>query len=1463
MKKKSFKRVFSKAFVVGLAALAVTGVKAQTLNEKVNEKIEDGSYIIGISKFTPDQILTGNKVFTATANDMAFNKDVLGYTGDGIYYFLFNEWFKIDDANNYNKVTDTAKLAQLNSRDVYYVNNVEKELKIYYKADVPSGSTLEFVTDKPNKPATYDAESGVITIPATVKTVTVKVDGGVVDTFTKVVDANDNTEFDFVGSGVSTGTISADAKFTSLSNATVNGNTITVTGPIAWSGSSVKHGADQYNTAKSGHRIGITVTLPQLTDIDEVDGIEVEFSEVGSDTSLLASPLSWADSMDKNSNFWFTPVVEEGKEYTLAIKWLSGVTQTFTIKVNGTFAEIPEGIIAGQPLVVEDEDGNEVTKLTASVKNNDTVTYTGESIGWASDNAVTVYVTPSSDVTDQAGYNLNSAVPTYTSVIKNTAYNAEDEFTVEKEYKDSTAVNADHEVVTLEDGTQVLAITVPLTENTVNTKGRVRTVTIAWNDDNEYVQKFDVVLADSVKFEYPVTAFDSVTATGDEDHDYMDYLPNDVEAVDVDTVTVDRFIEWDKDNGGNRVTAKIVASGFSSSNANDDIDSTYAELDYLTVRVNGEVVKYEASRDENDNPVMEPVTFAMNHDGMNGTGEYTWDFVVQTGGEYKLEVLWNGEKVVRTFTVKVTAGCETAIGGYMEVATEGLRGISTSEKDISVQGTYNNETKAYNPIPYDYDLNSNAVTAQLSNNRYSYNASTLPTVTVKVGSAAEEEAPVRYDSDNNKVLADIKVQKRTTTVVTVAWDAENKQTFNVSGDSTQVTYAEKAVGTVAHTSGTQSNDKKTVTVTDAAVAWDNVGYYTLGGTTITAPQKHSVTYTVEDENGKEVTKYVDDDAIAYNNDALKVVISGGKYSDNEEGYEEFTTESRTFTLSTGTVTQPDDYDETDVTSLKTSTLSVPLSLRKTDTNVTFKVTVYWTENYSETFTVKAVRPVFAATAAATLTINEVDSENDAIAYADVMAPDSIREWDGKQLYSVNAAIAEAVDGKDISKVEVTDLNPDHKVTQLNGKLVTTNTARVIDAADYADFPIYFGEEDNERTATVTVTWDDNSVQVITVDADAARMPVYTLSASINKDLTVNDADEFVYEYSKTMNVNSTVKLVASKNNINGAPSYAITDEKLVYEYDTTTHVVEVDENGVVKAVAPGVATVTITGEYTDAEGTAKQIVETVTITVVDPNEDKVTVTATANKSADGTKVEITATPVGGHKDTKYVVYVAQDFYDKEEKVYTTSTILPAVERLNSGKYVVELPISKDTDYRYTVYAVQTSVAHLFDDATTDDVVEGPTYDVAGSAVDPALVPYIWEYSVGSTEIEEVKHEHTVKFVANGSTITKNVTAGDAVLVPEIDRKADTDKYFYILKGWYSEDCFEDGKLKDTYLDGLSLDINGDVVVSTYDDAVTKNLDGDNYTDHNPDLEDDPVDIYATNGSVTLKAVWYRIPKKTN
>ena len=130
---KSIKRIIVFLLILASVAMLSLGmyVKATTITETTdpsdgNDTIESGSIIIGVTKFTPDTIVTGVRAAIAGSNDMLVytskNGSTENYSYPKMYYYLTGDWFEYDEAGNLNYIEEG-----IETLDIYYVNNVQKE----------------------------------------------------------------------------------------------------------------------------------------------------------------------------------------------------------------------------------------------------------------------------------------------------------------------------------------------------------------------------------------------------------------------------------------------------------------------------------------------------------------------------------------------------------------------------------------------------------------------------------------------------------------------------------------------------------------------------------------------------------------------------------------------------------------------------------------------------------------------------------------------------------------------------------------------------------------------------------------------------------------------------------------------------------------------------------------------------------------------------------------------------------------------------------------------------------------------------------------------------------------------------------------------------------------------------------------------------------------------------------------
>ena len=145
------KKVLKLLVILFVFVLNSSITDASTIRETVDKNdsyatIENGTTIIGITKFESDVIITAARSSIATYNDVMFNYGKENYKGVKIYYYLLGKWYEIDEDNNVavldsDDAEDKKVIDSLNSRDIYYVNNVEKKISIAY--DFNGGNTYE------------------------------------------------------------------------------------------------------------------------------------------------------------------------------------------------------------------------------------------------------------------------------------------------------------------------------------------------------------------------------------------------------------------------------------------------------------------------------------------------------------------------------------------------------------------------------------------------------------------------------------------------------------------------------------------------------------------------------------------------------------------------------------------------------------------------------------------------------------------------------------------------------------------------------------------------------------------------------------------------------------------------------------------------------------------------------------------------------------------------------------------------------------------------------------------------------------------------------------------------------------------------------------------------------------------------------------------------------------------------
>ena len=149
------KKIITSLFIFVFSFMFINNVNAITIRESTDPTdglttIQDNSIVIGVTRFEDGVVITAQRAATAGVNDALFNIGVDGYSGVNIYYYLGGSWFVLDDENQANPLDesnpeDQETIEELESPEIYYVNNVEKQLTVDFTFD--GEGNLEFNTD--------------------------------------------------------------------------------------------------------------------------------------------------------------------------------------------------------------------------------------------------------------------------------------------------------------------------------------------------------------------------------------------------------------------------------------------------------------------------------------------------------------------------------------------------------------------------------------------------------------------------------------------------------------------------------------------------------------------------------------------------------------------------------------------------------------------------------------------------------------------------------------------------------------------------------------------------------------------------------------------------------------------------------------------------------------------------------------------------------------------------------------------------------------------------------------------------------------------------------------------------------------------------------------------------------------------------------------------------------------------
>lgn len=1268
MEKIKFKKVFSKTFVAAIAAGAMIGavnVNAENIRETVNNEITDGSYIIGITRFSNDVVITADRVLMASQDDIFF-KGIVGYQKPAVYQYQLGQWIKYD-ANNNPSVASDAEVARLNAQDIYYVNNVEKVLEIAYTRE-NAGNNLTFTTDAVGKTIKY--ENGIMYVPATTKTIEVKSGNTLLETLKKT-NVTEDGEFSYV-SGESNyyGSIAADDMFTKSTDTVVNGETITVNGIINWSGSTnTGIGLEGIKDGKAGHRIGVQITAPNGTNLTDTTGISIKVNG-----KTVAGGWNAAQT-GKNSSFWFTPLVEAGKSYTVKVVWgkdsdNNEISQTFTINVNGTLAPKPAGTLAGETIYAKDDKGEPTSEvlLSASSSSETLLTFAGKEIAW--DGAVKLNIGVNSYYTNNSSFSGPVSVTAYYPGTKIDALGYE--------VADNTpiAVNASYDAAT-----KTLGISGINFNDT--TKGHKVTVEVKW--DNDYTQTFDVVLDSNVKFVAPDVRLENVqTIIGFGEDDSV--IPAN-HKVENDTVTISNTqILW---KNGNNVSFTVVPSTSANNSGKDEYKgaTVYSdeELARLTVKVNGVLQVDENDKDENGNP--KPITLASN---------LPVDMLVDNGnGSYTVEIIWDGAKVVKTFTIKLEnvtlapaqQGTYSVDGQIFNATyTDGIinvyRPTSHNLTETDADGKEQIVGQENDFLPFIYELNSNAAYINFNNTkpaqRVEVDGKEIKKTTRFLGTVSSSATST---TENNKEISGyaIPVKAGVVTVVKVYWDDVNVQEFKVTPNTAFAKY-EKAASGVAYV-GTKKQDVEYSTTLkyNGEVRWTDTtdeiviesektpadSAYVLEGLTFEAP---AALGTVDASK-------------------VKITINGGKYS------------------STETATN---YAKVDAAkAVKNNT--VVLNPVITSANDSFTVTIDWNGAFVETYKVNLDNATLK-TGEGTLSLADgktIDNYNGPVPYV---------EAEGGNALSVTLSEVP-------TKVELVDAipNKDKDGNVIDGPREATVTDKKVN--------VVFTNE--KRTATMIVTWANGFKKEYTINATNATIPTIVMESGLTA------SDEKGIDYVVTAKVDANLGAIVSRvlpNTAELVSTSSITDADAVHPV--------VKENGVYKAKAVG--TETITFSVTDAKPVVVKFVIT---------NDAIAAQSTA--SFDGDKLKVVSNVSGG-TSKNYIVDVKLYAFDEETGLYGTEVVGEATGVKNANGAFETNVVSKTSDpLPKEVKVVITTIDESLKNADLENLTDDQKNLVVTEVIElPKEVRYTLTFDAnGGTPVDSVTVEAGAK--VDAPTTKKN------------------------------------------------------------------------------------------------------------
>lgn len=506
---KIIKKLSVMTFVVLIGFIFMINTNALTIKESTDptdklNTISEGSFVIGLTKFNSNSVVTARLAGNAT---IAYNEFHSSYVEVPVYVYQLKDWYEIDGSNNVTPVEDEGILEDLQKPAIYYVDGKEKMIELPFLNELEEKFEYVFKTNE-NKNVKAVINGDKISIPATTKSLKVIAKKDDIETTLSTFELKD-AEFK---SNFIIGTI---AGAESANTFTVDNNDITVLGKdIKW----VNHDGSLQNGRKAGNYIAVKITAPKEYDqAFLLENTTVSFNG--------KTPTKWGNVIFGIEDVYFTlwqKVELDNNGYTVTINWEKGNTQTFNIYLDEatTLEEAPKGKVSSSnsDYIVE---GNTITlngNLNFHLANSELLN--GRSTGFYGSKII--FTAPEGDLYTE-GYLKTKAKVT---IDNRDPYNWE---TVATEAAEKTHFGYWPKF---------------------NENEKEHTVTIEWEPGN--VQVFKIVLSEDIEFEDISGKYEVLTNNGTlRENDTANFTGN---------IT---WYEADKSVGrnvaGNRVGVKITA----------------------------------------------------------------------------------------------------------------------------------------------------------------------------------------------------------------------------------------------------------------------------------------------------------------------------------------------------------------------------------------------------------------------------------------------------------------------------------------------------------------------------------------------------------------------------------------------------------------------------------------------------------------------------------------------------------------------------------------------------------------------------------------------------------------------------------------------------------------------------------------------------------------------------------------